>query len=135
MMIRVYEVADEDRVVELWRTCGLIVPWNDPKQEILRKLAVQPELFLVGVTDERIVATVMAGYDGHRGWLYSLAVTPDLQRQGLGRQIVEAAVARLTNLGCRKVNLQVRASNTQVIDFYRKLGFEVEELISMGKRF
>ncbi len=134
MNIRPYQPTDEEQVIALWHLCGLIVPPNEPKQEIERKMQVQPELFLVGLIEERVAATVMAGYDGHRGWLYSLAVAPDLQRQGLGRRMVEEAEIKLTALGCRKVNLQVRASNTAVTGFYESLGFMVEERVSLGKR-
>jgi len=115
MRIRPYQPTEEEQVIDLWRLCGLVVPPNDPRQDIERKMEVQPELFLVGVVEERIAATVMADYDGHRGWLYALAVAPDLQRQGLGRRMVEEAEARLQAMGCRKINLQVRASNTAVI--------------------
>ena len=134
MTIRPYQPMDEEQVVELWRLCGLVVPPNDPRQDIERKRQVQPELFLVGIVEERVAATVTAGYDGHRGWLYSLAVAPHLQGQGLGRQMVEEAETRLKALGCRKVNLQVRASNAAVIGFYESLGFAVEERVSLGKR-
>ena len=134
MIVRPYQPTDEEQVVALWHDCQLVVPWNDPKEEIERKMQVQPELFLVGVVGERVAATVMAGYDGHRGWLYALAVAPDRQRQGLGRRMVEEAEARLRALGCRKVNLQVRASNTEVVAFYERLGFSVEDRVSLGKR-
>ena len=134
MIIRPYQPTDEGQVIELWHLCSLVAPPNDPKQEIERKLRVQPELFLVGMVEERVAATVMAGYDGHRGWLYSVAVAPDLQRQGWGRRMVEEAEARLKALGCRKVNLQVRASNAAVIGFYESLGYAVEERVSLGKR-
>ncbi|MBV9848698.1 MAG: GNAT family acetyltransferase [Armatimonadetes bacterium] len=134
MIVRPYQPTDEEQVVALWHDCQLVVPWNDPKEEIERKMQVQPELFLVGVVGERVAATVMAGYDGHRGWLYALAVAPDRQRQGLGRRMVEEAEARLKALGCHKINLQVRASNTAVIGFYEGLGFCVEDRVSMGKR-
>lgn len=134
MTIRPYEDADEAPVVDLWQRCGLVVPWNDPIEEIERKVAFQPDLFLVGVVDSMVVATVMAGYDGHRGWLYSVAVAPDRRRQGLGRQIVAEAEARLKAQGCRKVNLQVRASNATVVGFYESLGYAVEERVSLGKR-
>ena len=134
MTIRLYRPPDEEKVIELWHLCGLTVPWNDPKQEIERKLRVQPELFWVGVVEERVIATVMAGYDGHRGWLYSLAVAPEMQRRGLGRGMVEEAEAGLKALGCRKVNLQVRASNAAAIGFYERLGFSVEDRVSLGKR-
>ena len=134
MEIRQFKPEDEDYVIRLWEICGLTVPWNDPKLDIQMKLEVQPELFLVGAIDTRIVATVMAGYDGHRGWLYSLSVDPEYQRAGLGRNIVEAAIIRLKKLGCRKVNLQVRTSNVEVIGFYERIGFSIDDTVSMGKR-
>ena len=89
MTIRPYQPTDEEQVIELWSVCGLVVPPNDPRQDIERKMQVQPELFLVGIVEERVAATVMAGYDGHRGWLYSLAAAPDRQRRGLGCRMVE----------------------------------------------
>lgn len=134
MEIRQFKPEDEGYVIRLWEICGLTVPWNDPKLDIQMKLEVQPELFLVGAIDTRIVATVMAGYDGHRGWLYSLSVDPEYQRAGLGRNIVEAAIIRLKMQGCRKVNLQVRTSNVEVIGFYEKIGFSIDDTVSMGKR-
>lgn len=84
MTVQPYGPADEEQVIELWRLCGLVVPPSDPSQDIELKRQMQPELFLVGIVEERVAATVMADYDGHRGWLYSLAVTSDLQRRGLG---------------------------------------------------
>src|SRR4051794_35542710 len=94
MTIRPYEDADEEQVIALWHRCHL-VGWNDPKREFLLKRQAQPALFLVGLIDGDVAATVMAGYDGHRGWLNLLAVAPERQRQGLGRQIVAEAEARL----------------------------------------
>ena len=134
MTIRPYQNADEEQVIALWHECNLVVPWNDPHQDIQRKQQVQPELFLVGEEEGRVVATVMAGYEGRRGWLNLLAVAPEFQRQGLGRQIVEAAEALLRERGCPKVNLQVRATNQEVIAFYERLGYKVEHIVSMGKR-
>ncbi|MBV9864796.1 MAG: GNAT family acetyltransferase [Abitibacteriaceae bacterium] len=132
--IRPYQTGDEAQVIALWQRCDLVVPGNDPQRDIQLKLQVQPELFLIGVMGERIVATLMVGYDGHRGWLNYLAVAPDCQRQGIGRRMVETAEQTLKQLGCPKMNLQVRANNTTVIAFYQRLGFEVEERVSMGKR-
>lgn len=134
MTIRPYQDADEEQVVALWHACGLVRPQNDPHADIRSKLKVQPELFLVGLVDGRVAATLMAGYEGHRGWLNFLAVAPDRQRQGRGRQMVEAAEAALAALGCPKINLQVRASNQGVVEFYRRLGYGVDEVISLGKR-
>jgi ribosomal protein S18 acetylase RimI-like enzyme len=132
--IRPFEIGDSEAVIALWRACDLVVPWNDPQRDIERKLLVQPELFLVGEIEERVVATVMAGYDGHRGWLNYLVVAPDRQRQGVGRQIVEAAIEKLRERGCPKINLQIRASNKEVITFYESLGFKVEDVLNLGMR-
>jgi ribosomal protein S18 acetylase RimI-like enzyme len=134
MQIRPFLADDEAQVVDLWQRCGLVVPWNDPHQDIARKMDVQPELFLVGVRDGEVIATVMVGYDGHRGWLNYVAVAPEQQGQGLGRAIVGAAIAALRERGCAKINLQVRTSNAAVIAFYRQLGFSIDDVIGMGKR-
>lgn len=131
---RPFRPGDEDAVVRLWRDCNLVFPQNDPHKDIRRKLAFQPDLFLVGELRGRIAATVMIGYDGHRGWLNYLAVAPDAQGAGLGRQLVAEAEKRLRALGCPKLNLMVRHSNTRVLGFYRKLGFSEDDAISMGKR-
>lgn len=132
--IRPFAISDEDAVIALWRECDLTRPWNDPRKDILRKLAVQPELFLVGERDGEIVATVMAGYDGHRGWINYLAVKPDCRKQGYGRRMMEEAERLLTERGAPKINLQVRATNTEVIAFYASVGFAVEEVVNLGKR-
>ncbi len=134
MDIRAFAPGDEDAVVALWERCGLLRPWNDPRKDIRRKRSVRPDLFLVGMLDGRLVAAVMAGYDGHRGWLNYLAVEPALQRQGLGRAIVSEAERLLQAAGCPKINLQVRTSNRDVIEFYRRLGYEADDVVSMGKR-
>ncbi len=134
MNIRPFEPSDEPAVVQLWTDCGLVVPWNDPHRDIRRKGAVQPEMFLVGCVDGRIVATVMAGYDGHRGWINYLAVHPDHRRAGLGRRIMGHAERLLRAAGCPKINLQVRASNADVIEFYKRVGFRTDDVLSFGKR-
>lgn len=134
MDIRPFAPADEDAVVALWERCGLTRPWNDPRKDVRRKLRVQPELFLVGTAGGEIVASVMAGYDGHRGWIYYLAVAPDRRRRGYGRAIVAEAERLLRAAGCPKINLQVRTSNREVIEFYRRLGYAADEVVSLGKR-
>ena len=134
LRIRPYREADERAVVALWRDSGLVVPWNDPVKDIARKLRVQRDLFLVGSLDGRVVATVMAGYEGHRGWINYLAVAPDCRRQRFGLHMMDAAEGRLRAMGCPKINLQVRRSNTQAVDFYRSIGFVEDATISMGKR-
>lgn len=134
MNINVYQTNDEAAVIDLWLRCGLVAPQNNPRSDIQRKLQVDPELFLVGWIDDEIVATVMAGYEGHRGWINYLAVEPSLQKSGYGRQIMAHAESLLRARGCPKINLQVRSSNKQVIAFYQSLGFTVDEAVSMGKR-
>ncbi len=135
MTIRPYRTADSVHVINLWQTCGLIVPPNDAYADIQHKIRFQPDLFLVGCDmDGHLLATVMAGYEGHRGWINYLAVSPTKRRQGIGRKMVAAAEARLRALGCPKINLQVRRTNTAVIDFYRRLGFSEDEVVSLGKR-
>jgi ribosomal protein S18 acetylase RimI-like enzyme len=134
MRIRAFEPADEAAVVALWQECELTRSWNDPHKDIARKLAVQPELFLVGVTDGAVMASVMAGYEGHRGWMNYLAVAPRFRGRGFGRALVEQVEHALLERGCPKINLQVRASNPQAVAFYRRLGYAPEESISLGKR-
>lgn len=134
LRIRPFQPDDERAVIDLWHACDLIRPWNDPVKDIQRKLKVNPELFLVGVAGEQVVATVMVGYEGHRGWINYLAVHPDYRRQGYGRLLMQLAEVLLRELGCPKINLQVRTSNKGVIEFYRKLGYQVDEVVSLGKR-
>jgi ribosomal protein S18 acetylase RimI-like enzyme len=134
MSIRPFVAADEAAIVALWQECNLTRPWNDPLEDIRRKVRFQPDLFLVGTESGQVVATVMAGYDGHRGWINYLAVAPRHQRKGAGRRMMEEAQRRLTDLGCPKINLQVRASNATVIEFYRRIGFIVDDVVSLGKR-
>jgi ribosomal protein S18 acetylase RimI-like enzyme len=134
MEIRPFEDDDEDAVVELWSKCGLIRPWNDPHKDIDRKRKVQRELFLVGTIDNRLVASVMVGYEGHRGWINYLAVDPNHRRMGLGRALMEAAEQELRNSGCPKINLQIRKDNLEAIAFYEQLGYTDDLVVSYGKR-
>lgn len=132
--IRAFELADTEPVISLWQETGLTRPWNNPHQDIARKLRVQPELFLVAVDGSEIVGSVMAGYDGHRGWLYYLASSPERRGEGIGRRLVERAEEFLIDLGCPKVQLMVRTENVEVHDFYSSLGFEPFEVWTTGKR-
>jgi ribosomal protein S18 acetylase RimI-like enzyme len=134
MEIRRFQPADEAQLIELWTRCGLTRPWNDPSRDIARKLKVQPELFLVGMVEGRVVASVMAGYDGHRGWVNYLAVEPALRRRGCGRALMRRVEQDLKAMGCPKLNMQVRSSNLEVLAFYRHLGYEQDDTISIGKR-
>ncbi|HPR36506.1 MAG TPA: GNAT family acetyltransferase [Spirochaetota bacterium] len=130
-LIRPFIHGDTGQVVNLWRECGLLFPGNDPYNDIRLKTAFQPELFLVGTTGEKITATLMAGYDGHRGWLNYLGVLPEYQRSGFGKKIVFHAVELLKTFECPKINLQIRNTNSGVIEFYRKLGFTAHDVSSM----
>ena len=133
--IRPFRESDLDAVVRLWRVVFPDAPaHNEPLADIRRKLSVQPELFLVATAGADLVATAMAGFDGHRGWVHYLAVHPERRRGGIGRAIMAAVEAELEAQGCTKLNLQVRASNRQGVEFYRRLGFAVEDRVSMGKR-
>jgi ribosomal protein S18 acetylase RimI-like enzyme len=133
-VIRPFTPHDEVAVIALWDRCGLLWPANDPHEDIARKMKVNPELFLVAHTEGQLVGTVMAGYEGHRGWINYLAADPSHQRGGLGRRLMAEAEARLKALGCPKVNLQVRTTNQAVRDFYQRLGYRKDEVISFGKR-
>lgn len=138
--VRAFERADTESVIALWTEAGLTRPWNDPRLDIERKLAVQPELFLV-VEDERatrdapsIIGSVMAGYDGHRGWLYYLATAESHRRTGIARALVQEAERLLTAMGCPKVQLMVREGNETVLGFYDDLGYERFSVSNTGKR-
>ena len=134
MEIRPFDTSDEASVVQLWSACGLTVPWNDPHHDIQRKLKIQPEMFLVACSEGRIIATVMAGYDGHRGWINYLAVHPQYRHSGIGRRMMDEAEILLRAAGCPKVNLQVRSKNAAVIEFYKQIGFRADDVVSLGKR-
>ena len=134
MEIRAYVEEDEAELIELWTACGLVVPWNDPAKDIGRKLMVDRDLFLVGRVEGRIVATVMGGYEGHRGWINYLAVSPEQRRKGYGRRIMEEVERQIAAKGSPKINLMVRTSNTGVIAFYEALGYQVDDVVGMGKR-
>ena len=134
MKIRAFENRDKDEVISLWQCCGLVAPHNDPEKDIQRKLLVDPDLFLIGEIDSRIAASVMVGYEGHRGWINYLAVLPEMQGKGYGREMMQVAEQRLRDRGCAKINLQVRASNQTVLDFYAALGYGTDDVVSFGKR-
>lgn len=133
MKIRAYHATDESAVLALWNTCGLISPGSDPQGDIRRKLSTQLELFLVGTLDSALIATAMAGYDGHRGYLYYLAVSPDHQRKGYGRSMVVYLQGLLRERGCPKLNLFVNAENVSAFAFYERLGFTRNDMVSLGQ--
>jgi ribosomal protein S18 acetylase RimI-like enzyme len=132
--IRKYIETDEQQVIDLWIKCHLVVSSNNPKRDIQRKLKVDRDLFLVGILDEKVIATVMGGYEGHRGWINYLAVDPGFQGKGYGRLMMEAIEQRIRLKGCPKINLQVRVTNKAVIQFYRSLGYTDDHVIGLGKR-
>jgi ribosomal protein S18 acetylase RimI-like enzyme len=132
--IRPYSPQDESAVITLWQKCNLTRPWNNPERDIERKLKVNPELFLVGAIDNRVIATVMGGYEGHRGWVNYLAVDPEHQRNGIGRRMMAAIEGKLLAMGCPKINLQVRTGNQSALSFYERIGYKTDDVVSMGKR-
>ena len=133
-LIKSYKDDHLKMLIDLWKKCGLVVPWNDPTKDIFRKIKKDHEGILLGWMENKLVASVMAGYEGHRGWINYLAIDPDFRRQGFGQSILKKAEAFLLNLECPKINLQIRVSNQQVIEFYEKQGYIRDEVISMGKR-
>ena len=134
MKVRPYANADQAAVVALWQACDLTRPWNDPVKDIARKLGVQPEWFLVGEIHGTLIASVMFGYDGHRGWMNYLAVVPERQGQGHAKALIAQGEALLLAAGCPKISLMVRRSNTQVLGFYQALGYGQDDVVSLGKR-
>ena len=134
MHIRAYQAADEFAVVALWQACELTRPWNDPHKDIARKMHVQPDWFLVGEWQGQVIASAMFGYEGHRGWVNYLAVAPEHQRQGYAKAMMQHGEALLLASGCPKINLQVRASNHSVLAFYQSLGYQDDQVVSLGKR-
>jgi ribosomal protein S18 acetylase RimI-like enzyme len=134
MEIVKYKPEYESAIIELWEKCDLTRPWNNPGLDIERKMKDKPELFLVGLVDGRVVASAMGGYEGHRGWVYYLGVAPDMRRQGLAKRMMDAIEARLLEMGCPKINMQVRSGNTGALNFFEKIGYNTEERISLGKR-
>ncbi|MDA0596296.1 MAG: GNAT family acetyltransferase [Chloroflexi bacterium] len=134
MDIRKFQESDRTEVIALWEQCELVRPQNHPDSDIDLKMSFQPDLFFVGVENELIVATVMAGYQGHRGWINYLAVDPNIQRSGNGEAMMDYAEDALKKLGCVKINLQVRSTNSAVLGFYDSIGYVKDEVTSLGKR-
>ena len=133
-VLRQYKPGDREALVSLWSLCELTRPWNDPYRDIDRKLTWDAPGLLVLEDDDELIGSVMVGYEGHRGWVNYLAVHPDHQRQGLGRVLMDEAERRLRELGCAKVNLQIRTSNEAPVEFYRRIGYALDDVVSMGRR-
>lgn len=134
MKIRTYQTKDEQCVIDLWVKCGLVVPWNDPKKDIQRKVDDSPDLFFIGEIEGEVVASCMAAYDGHRGWIYFLAVKPEYQKQGLAKSILLHSEKALLKIGCPKIELMVRHTNDKVVSFYKNAGYQDDPVIIMSKR-
>ena len=132
--IRSFQKEDEAPLIKLWERCKLVVTWNDPSKDIRRKVQLDPEGLQLGLHDNSLIASVMAGYEGHRGWINYLAVDLEFRRKGLGKTMMKSAETHLEQFECPKINLQIRAQNHQVIEFYKSTGFLQEDVINMGKR-
>jgi len=134
MDIREFVELDRENILELWKICGLTRPWNNPNIDIDRKMSYQPQLFFVGTINSTLVSSAMAGYDGHRGSVFYLAVHPKFQGNGLGKLLMNHIEAVLTDLGCPKLNIVIRSSNEPVLGFYNNLSYKLDDVVSIGKR-
>ena len=134
LAVRTYQQNDLDTVIALWKDCGLLVPWNNPYTDIESKMQDSPGLFFVALLEDKLVGTCMAGFDGHRGWVYYMAVEKSHRNQGIARRLLAKAESSLAELGCAKLELMVRKSNRRVVDTYRALGFKEEEVSVLSKR-
>ena len=135
MKIRAYQDQDKAELIAFWMEIfPASSPHNDPETSLDKKLRTDRDLLLVAVKDKKVIGSVMGGYDGHRGWIYSLAVTPSHRRQGIASALMRAIEEKIKALGCLKLNLQVLSSNVEVVTLYEELGYQVEERISMGKK-
>ncbi len=134
-IIRPYSAKDRQQVIALWETCKLTRPWNDPNKDLDRKKGFGDDLFIVLEHENKIIGTLMGGYDGHRGVMNYLAVNPDFRGNGFGKMLVDALEYRLKKLGCPKINLLVRSDNIEVSDFYESNNYKKQDDVSVfGKR-
>ena len=134
IVVRDFVPEDADAVIARWDICDLLRPWNDPQKDIKRKLTDRNGAFWVATSQDDVIASVMVGYDGHRGSINYLAVAPDFQRAGVGALLMQRAEAFLVALGCPKVSFCVRKDNTDVLAFYDGLGYDVDDVHFLGKR-
>ena len=132
-VLREAGVEDESAVIALWEAAGLTRPWNDPGRDFERALAVPNAAVLILATADAVVASVMVGYDGHRGWVYYLAVAPGHRRGGLGRRLMDAAETWLRRRGAPKIQLMVREDNVEALGFYEALGLERQKVVTLGR--
>jgi ribosomal protein S18 acetylase RimI-like enzyme len=126
--------GDIEAVVRLWERCDLTRPWNDPQADLAHARSTPASAVLVARAEGELIASVMVGYDGHRGWVYYLAVAPEARRRGMGRRMMQAAEAWLREREAPKIQLMVRATNAAVIGFYERLGLERQDVVTLGKR-
>ena len=135
LTVRSYAPADFEKVIALWEACELTRPWNDPASDIEFCVGSENSILLVGVAggESKIVATAMVGHDGHRGWVYYVAVAPKHQEKGAGREIMAHAEGWLAQRGVPKAMLMIRETNKKVIGFYERLGYAVEERVVMAR--
>ena len=132
MNIRKFQDSDKGALINLWQTVFADdPPHNEPSSVIKAKLAVD-DLIFIAESEGELIGACMAGYDGHRGWLYAVAVDPSHRRKKIGEKLVQHAIQALKQRGCIKVNLQIRSTNTEVAAFYKSLGFSIEDRLSMG---
>ena len=134
MQIRKFSEGDRTSVLELWEVCELTRPWNDPNKDIDRKMQFQANLFFVGTVNSRVISSAMAGYDGHRGSVFYLAVHPESQGLGYGQLLMTHIESELLKLGCPKLNLVVRSTNEKTLGFYSNLSYSTDPVVSLGKR-
>ncbi|MDC3090551.1 GNAT family acetyltransferase [Paracoccaceae bacterium] len=132
--IRKFDISDSERVVNIWSKCELVRDWNNSESDIQRKLSFQEELFFVGELENQIIAIAMFGYYGHRGWLNYFAVALDFQTKGYGKLLLHFGEQKLLELGCAKINLQIRNDNKEAVKFYHEQGYKIDAVISLGKR-
>jgi len=134
MQIRPFRDSDESAVIALWEAAGLTRSWNDPRKDIDRKRSVRRDWFLVGTVGDVVMASIMIGYDGHRGWINYLAVDAAHRGQGHARTLMREAERLLKAAGCPKINLQIRTGNASVIAFYEAIGYARDDVVSFGRR-
>jgi ribosomal protein S18 acetylase RimI-like enzyme len=133
VILRDATVADAPAVIELWQTCDLTRPWNDPLADFAQALGGPASMVLIAGHGEALAGSIMVGFDGHRGWVYYLAVAPDFRRHGLGRMLMDGAEAWLRTRGAPKIQLMVREDNHAALDFYEALGLERQKVVTLGK--
>ena len=132
--IKIFEEDYRDQILSLWQKCKLIKTWNDPNKDIDRKLKVKDDLFLVIEYNNLIIGSAMAGYDGHRGYVYYLAIDPIHQNKGFGKLLMDNIEKKLKEIGCPKINIFIRSSNINVKNFYKSIFYDEQDCLTYGKR-